>query len=563
MAMKTEPHHGLPPAEEFGADHWVEIAGESPHHSPLHDFNGFGYISPSHLPQDSPHNRSYQNSYFVPHPLHPLNIPQWPSQLTNPSEHSPPVPIPAPSVRPIAPATSIPTLQPARAASVTPAPDPKPHPPQPTARKTLTDNDRRRMCQYHEDNPSVKQTEIGAMFGVERSTVSKVLRQKEKYLSTEDGSRSPVKRSKGKFPDIERALSIWAKNHQKQGLPLNDDIIRDKARYFSTTVGSSECHTKVNSGVWLEKFKQKNSLLGCRPQKVSDSSISDGGLNIESRSNSQTPNGISPISPDQTMPDSPNLKSEGQDAYQDFTSNYRTSHSESVTSFSEHAMTSCFSPDIRSPTSPFFSPDSSCGPSPLIPSQQTRLPPLASAPSRPRRRTFPTISSGNSFVPEIPDSSSSSRFSQSTIATPTLESPIEEMDQSPLGAIDAAIHVSINPTTTTHPHSQQTTPILSPSPCSMAPPPQPPPTILSANNNSSPTAACPPSQDEARRAMETVMAFFEHHQSVSQVDPQEYFVMGKLMEKLKLQNAQLPGGMHGLERGDGTLLGRKRSIHSL
>ena len=161
MAMKTEQHHGLSQAEEFGSDHWVEIAGESPHHSPLHDFNGFGYISPSHIPQDSPHHRSYQNSYFVPHPLHSLNIPQWPSQLTNPSEHSPPVPIPTPSVRPIAPATSIPPLQPARAASVTPAPDPKPHPPQPTARKTLTDNDRRRMCQYHEDNPSVKQTEIG------------------------------------------------------------------------------------------------------------------------------------------------------------------------------------------------------------------------------------------------------------------------------------------------------------------------------------------------------------------------------------------------------------------
>ncbi|CRK14902.1 hypothetical protein BN1723_021026, partial [Verticillium longisporum] len=32
----------------------------------------------------------------------------------------------------------------------------------------------------------MKQTEIGAMFGVERSTVSKVLRNKEKYLFPED-----------------------------------------------------------------------------------------------------------------------------------------------------------------------------------------------------------------------------------------------------------------------------------------------------------------------------------------------------------------------------------------
>lgn len=41
-------------------------------------------------------------------------------------------------------------------------------PTMPTARRTLTDDDRRRMCLYHQENPHVKQTEIGAMFGVER-----------------------------------------------------------------------------------------------------------------------------------------------------------------------------------------------------------------------------------------------------------------------------------------------------------------------------------------------------------------------------------------------------------
>ena len=61
------------------------------------------------------------------------------------------------------------------------------------------------------------------------STVSKVLRQKEKYLFPDDGSRSPIKRSKGKFPDIERALSVWAKNTRKQGIALTDAMIREKA----------------------------------------------------------------------------------------------------------------------------------------------------------------------------------------------------------------------------------------------------------------------------------------------------------------------------------------------
>jgi hypothetical protein len=36
--------------------------------------------------------------------------------------------------------------------------------------------------------------------------VSKVLRQREKYLSLEDHSLPPVRRAEEKFPDIERAL---------------------------------------------------------------------------------------------------------------------------------------------------------------------------------------------------------------------------------------------------------------------------------------------------------------------------------------------------------------------
>ena len=76
----------------------------------------------------------------------------------------------------------------------------------------------------------------------------------------------------------------------------------------------------------------------------------------------------------------------------------------------------------------------------------------------------------------------------------------------------------------------------------------------------------PPSQDEARRALETLMTFFQHQPS-GVVDPQEYITMGKLMEKLKLQGTGLPGGMHSMDVGDreGKMgpVGRKRSMRSL
>lgn len=93
------------------------------------------------------------------------------------------------------------------------------------------------------------------------STVSKVLRQRDKYLYPDERSRSPFKKAKAKFPDIERALANWARNYQRQGLLLTDAIIREKASFFATTVGNSESNLKANSASWLEKFKRKNNLM--------------------------------------------------------------------------------------------------------------------------------------------------------------------------------------------------------------------------------------------------------------------------------------------------------------
>lgn len=403
------------------------------------------------------------------------------------------------------------------------------------------------------------------------STVSKVLRQKDKYLYPDDGSRSPIKRSKGKFPDIERALANWARNHQRQRLPLNDDIIRDKARFFATTVGSQECHTKVNSSVWLEKFKQKNQLLGAKASKGSNATDSDGGPNPESKSGSETPNGISPVSPGTVHPGSPDLnqddmKSESPTSYIDF-ANYRHTYSQSATSlvssYSDNTIMSTFSGEVRSPTSPFFSPASSCGPSPCISSSQSHLPTLASAASiRPRRGTYPTISPDPSYM-TLPDAAepSTPKYLQPPMTASSLESPLEEMEE-PLLDMDAGmLHQSHRATGTDSPNLSQ------PPGSSMAPPPNP--TISPSPPNGGPSGGLAssgtPSQDEARRALEVLMTFFKHQPSG--VDPQEYITMGKLMEKLKLQNNGLPGGMHSMgvsERGEGGLpINRKRSIHSL
>ncbi|KAL8928139.1 MAG: hypothetical protein Q9172_001049 [Xanthocarpia lactea] len=540
--MKVEHDYGPHNGDDFGAP-WVHVADDqTPHQSPLHDFSNY-YISssPSQLHHESIYSRPAAISQPLNPPLYPLIVPQWPSQLTNPSL-SPPSsqPLssssaPAQTPRPILP-LSTPVDNTSTPLSAPPAPTPIPTPQ--SGRRTLTDQDRRRMCQYHEENPSVKQTEIGTLFGVERSTVSKVLRLKEKYLHPDDGSRSPIKRSKGKFPDIERAVSNWAKNHQRQGLPLSNDNIRDKARMFASTVGSSDCFSKVNNPGWLEKFKQKNGLLGASGPDPSENKDSEMMQASDPASGEQTPTAISPVSPAGNRSDSV----EGDVLNDANTTNYREftflGPSESKNSlgnfFTDNNHSSTFSSDIRSPTSPFFSPVSSCGPSPSIPSQTPRLPKLAPADARPRRQTFPAISSAPSYITPPTSATaepvSTTQLFQQSMGTSTLSSPLEEMEDPTLG-MDSAMH-----------HHQSSI-----SPSSMAPPPNP--SSVSPPNS-------PPSQDEARRALEIVMTFFQSQPTT--VDPQDYITMGKLMEKLKLRGEEMPGGLRSLME-----TGRKRSIHSL
>ncbi|RDW83329.1 hypothetical protein BP5796_04820 [Coleophoma crateriformis] len=542
IGMDHERHIG---PENGYSNEWVEIGNgySSQHQSPVQEYGGYGFLQP----MQQQHGMPIEPSFTMPPPppahtthqqLLPLIMPShptWPSMLTNPVNYSaPPVAIPSAS-----------NQKPQKLATAHVAPSP---------RKTLTDNDRRRMCQYHEDNPSVKQTEIGAMFGVERSTVSKVLRQKEKYLFPEDRSLSPVKRAKGKFPDIERALSNWVRNSQKQGIPLTDAAIKEKARFFATTVGNNESHLKTNSTSWLEKFKQKNGIgAGKLMRRASETNISDAGsLNPDSAggSASQTPNGVSPSSPGGLASPSPlsasksdeDLRSDGVNGYIDFghgNGAYRHTNSQSTTSLSSaftDTAPSSFSGGPTSPTTPFtFSPDGS-----FMPSQHARLPPPGNNFQRPRSQTFPMLGIDPSFISQHSQASDAMTPKYnglpSTAPSSALDSPIQEMDQ-PFG-LDSAI----SPPPLHHSSSNG----------SMAPPASGA-SVTGLQSPLSSSAPNSPTQDDARRALDTLLGYFNQAPN-GLVDQNEYMTILKLTEKLRLQTGNnsgpLPGGLHCIAEQD-------------
>ncbi|KAF2199265.1 CenpB-DNA-bind-domain-containing protein [Delitschia confertaspora ATCC 74209] len=521
---------------------WVDNTGYHPHpqqhQSPVQEYNGFNYAP---LPMEPLYTAGMHPPRTTHQQLQPLIMPQWPSMLTSQSTYVPPI-FPAAPV-PITPAAATPVSA-VSAVSTTSTRSTS------TPRKTLTDADRRRMCLYHEEHPTVKQTEIGAMFGVERSTVSKVLRQKEKYLYQDDGSRSPIRKSKGKFPDIERALSNWARNHQRQGLPLNDNMIREKARFFATTVGNSESHVKANSTSWLEKFKQKNNLMGAKSRKNSIAEESEGASNPPS--NAQTPNGISPTSPTGVASPSPitmstksdeNLKTESPESYGFTSQNHRPFHSASNTSlnsvFTDTAPSS-FSAGPTSPTSPFnFTPDSACGPNPFMDRQPSNGMPGSGNFQRPRSQTFPLLIGVEQYMSPP---ASSDAMTPKYINSTTLESPMADA-QSVMGGMDD--HLQASP-------SQNATSSMQPPPVPAVPPvsiPMQPHNAQSTPVSPGSTSPQSPSQEEARRALELVMSFFQQ-QPTGFVEPQEYVMIGKLMEKLKIKNGDFGAGMRRVSESD-------------
>jgi hypothetical protein len=372
------------------------------------------------------------------------------------------------------------------------------------------------------------------------------LRQKEKYLYQDDGSRSPIKRSKGKFPDIERALSNWARNHQRQGLPLTDAIIRDKARFFAQTVGNSESHLKANSTSWLEKFKQKNHLMGAKSRKGSIAEESEGASNPPS--NAQTPGALSPTSPGGISPmtatlsgkkSEENLKTESPDTY-NFSERRRPFQSQSNTSLSSvftDTAPSSFSAGPTSPSSlssPFFTPDSACGSNPFMGNRQpANAQPGSSNFQRPRSQTFPQLIGVEQYMSPP---GSSDTLTPKYVAASSLDSPMADMTD-PLSAIDEAVTVS-------------PTQISS----AMQPPPLPTSASGPTETKGSGTASSPitPSQEEAARALELVMSFFQSQTADFVVEPQDYVAIGKLMEKLRIKrnSESLPSGMRRASEPD-------------
>lgn len=135
--------------------HWTHFPHHphSHHGTPAQEYTGFNFTSPQ-LPMEPSAFTSSIHQRPMHQQLQPLVMPQWPSML-NSQPHATYQPMYPQPVQPIQPMSVGPLQTPVSATSTRSSSTP---------RKTLTDLDRKRMCQYAEEHPNSKQTEIGGQY---------------------------------------------------------------------------------------------------------------------------------------------------------------------------------------------------------------------------------------------------------------------------------------------------------------------------------------------------------------------------------------------------------------
>lgn len=131
----------------------------SHHGTPAQEYSGFQFTSPPPPLETSAFDPAMHQRQIHQH-LQPLVMPQWPSMLNSQShppfqQMFPPPTQPIQPIQPIQPMSITPIATPVSAASARSSSTP---------RKTLTDLDRKRMCQYAEEHPNSKQTDIGGTY---------------------------------------------------------------------------------------------------------------------------------------------------------------------------------------------------------------------------------------------------------------------------------------------------------------------------------------------------------------------------------------------------------------
>jgi hypothetical protein len=125
----------------------------------------------------------------------------------------------------------------------------------------LRNIDRKLICEAARDDPKIRQEDLAFRFGIERSTVSKTLKNKDKWLVIKEESDGAmiIKHRSGKFPELEETLAQWARSQMAKGHAVLDVALRNRALEIAKAAGLGVETFKASVG-WIEKFRDRHDL---------------------------------------------------------------------------------------------------------------------------------------------------------------------------------------------------------------------------------------------------------------------------------------------------------------
>ena len=144
------------------------------------------------------------------------------------------------------------------------------------------------MVLYSKQHPLKSQQDIANHFGalwdvsVKRRTVGDVLAHGEKWLN-EDLSGTTKRLRLAKHNMMEEALFLWFSGVRAKSLPVTEEILRNKAKFFGQEMNIGEFQY---SNGWMRNFKKRFSIC-CRALSGESAGIDEGTIR-EGRARAKT-----------------------------------------------------------------------------------------------------------------------------------------------------------------------------------------------------------------------------------------------------------------------------------
>ncbi|KLO04048.1 hypothetical protein SCHPADRAFT_948037 [Schizopora paradoxa] len=128
-------------------------------------------------------------------------------------------------------------------------------------RSRLRDRERKEICEFARRHPGTVQDDIASLFDISRGTVSKILKQSDKWLQMEEEEEgdNSFRAKAAKFPEIEIGLEPWLMECCRDEMLITDNMIGSKAREIARSVGISDIEFKASPG-WITNYKRRYGI---------------------------------------------------------------------------------------------------------------------------------------------------------------------------------------------------------------------------------------------------------------------------------------------------------------